>query len=364
MVSCRCIEKREMVIRKQFNYPIAWAKAICIILMVVGHSGCPSYLRNMIYLFHVPLFFVCSGYFFRVPIDYDGVLCIIRKRINGLWLPFVKWSLLFLLLNNLFVAWHLLDANSQTSIMSVTDMIHAALRILMMGNAPILVAGFWFLRVLFVSIVVTAFFSYKKIIRPVYIVVFSFLFSFALQIIPCLPISSHSLSIFLMGIGFHGVGMWYKEVENTFVPSWKSPLALFIIMLALPLVFHAEMIGFDKNTIAPFFITASILSVLYINTLNYLHTSNYVGDRVNRFLVFVSSNTLQILALHFLCFKLVTYFIIVVKELPINCLASFPVLYKNSGAWWILYSCVGVLLPLVFCIVRNRIKALVFLPGR
>ncbi len=33
------------------------AKAICIILMVVGHSGCPTYLHDFVYMFHMPCFF-------------------------------------------------------------------------------------------------------------------------------------------------------------------------------------------------------------------------------------------------------------------------------------------------------------------
>lgn len=38
------------------NY-IAIAKALGIMLMVVGHSGCPDYLYRFIYMFHMPLFF-------------------------------------------------------------------------------------------------------------------------------------------------------------------------------------------------------------------------------------------------------------------------------------------------------------------
>ena len=46
------------------NY-ISIAKAIGIILMVAGHSGCPALINNFLYLFHMPLFFVCSGYFYQ-----------------------------------------------------------------------------------------------------------------------------------------------------------------------------------------------------------------------------------------------------------------------------------------------------------
>lgn len=37
------------------------ARAIAIILVVIGHSGIEMYVRDSIYLFHMPLFFFISG---------------------------------------------------------------------------------------------------------------------------------------------------------------------------------------------------------------------------------------------------------------------------------------------------------------
>lgn len=41
---------------KIFNPIIATAKALAIILMVIGHSGCPEFMAHFIYLFHIPVF--------------------------------------------------------------------------------------------------------------------------------------------------------------------------------------------------------------------------------------------------------------------------------------------------------------------
>lgn len=40
-------------------------KGIGILLMVIGHSGCPEYLRSFIYLFHMGLFYYVSGRFLK-----------------------------------------------------------------------------------------------------------------------------------------------------------------------------------------------------------------------------------------------------------------------------------------------------------
>ncbi len=36
-----------------------------ILLVVIGHSGCPELLYNLIYSFHMPLFFIISGYLYN-----------------------------------------------------------------------------------------------------------------------------------------------------------------------------------------------------------------------------------------------------------------------------------------------------------
>ena len=42
------------------------AKAIGILLMIIGHcQGLPYYFRNFIFSFHMPLFFIFSGYFYK-----------------------------------------------------------------------------------------------------------------------------------------------------------------------------------------------------------------------------------------------------------------------------------------------------------
>ena len=75
------------------------AKAICIILMVIGHSGCPDYLHRFIYMFHMPCFFFISGYLLN-----DKYLTNLKtglwRKIKGSYYPFVKWSVIFLLLHN------------------------------------------------------------------------------------------------------------------------------------------------------------------------------------------------------------------------------------------------------------------------
>ena len=83
------------------NY-VAIAKALAIMLMVIGHSGCPKIVGKTIYLFHMPFFFICSGLFFSPHSEMAKLKQFILRKVKGIYLPFIKWCLLFTLLHNLF----------------------------------------------------------------------------------------------------------------------------------------------------------------------------------------------------------------------------------------------------------------------
>lgn len=71
------------------------AKALGILLMILGHiSGIPFYLRNSIFSFHMPLFFIFSGYFFKEQPIRD----IIRSGNRHLIKPYVITSVVCILL--------------------------------------------------------------------------------------------------------------------------------------------------------------------------------------------------------------------------------------------------------------------------
>lgn len=83
------------------------AKAICIILMVVGHSGCPTYLYDFVYMFHMPCFFFVSGWLLNEKYVTDLKTGLIQKA-KGSYYPFVKWTLIFLLFHNVFASMHII----------------------------------------------------------------------------------------------------------------------------------------------------------------------------------------------------------------------------------------------------------------
>lgn len=144
------------------NY-LSTVKAIGIILMVIGHSGCPMPLHRIIYYFHMPLFFFVSGYFFQMK---GGGARQVVNKVKGLYLPYLKWSVPFLLLHNVFYAIGLYHTQygylgKGFSYYSFSDFWKrlASIVFTMEKHEPLL-GGFWFLKTLFLSSVLMILLSY------------------------------------------------------------------------------------------------------------------------------------------------------------------------------------------------------------
>lgn len=110
--------------------------------MVIGHSGCPTYVWDFIYMFHkVPLFFFLAGYCFKEKYLLKPKEFILR-RFSKLYVPFVVITLIFLFLHNLFIKLNLVEG----SLYSYQDFLyHSKSIILHLHIADPLIGGFWFI---------------------------------------------------------------------------------------------------------------------------------------------------------------------------------------------------------------------------
>lgn len=67
------------------NVAIDIAKGIGILLVIIGHVSIPSWSKDAIFSFHMPLFFILSGYFYRS----GKQLIRVKKDARRLLLPYV-----------------------------------------------------------------------------------------------------------------------------------------------------------------------------------------------------------------------------------------------------------------------------------
>ena len=79
------------------------AKGITIMLMVMGHSSIPHYFSNFIWAFHMPLFFIATGWTTNWEKRTFFEYCIHRTK--TLMLPFVSYSIVVCLILSHHSSW-------------------------------------------------------------------------------------------------------------------------------------------------------------------------------------------------------------------------------------------------------------------
>ena len=107
MIEDKIVDKGNVSIVERYKV-IDVIKGYGICLMVCGHSGAP--FTNWIYLFHMALFFIASGYLWneRNAVTKKNVVQYVKRKAKSLWLPFVLINLFFTVTQNFFLNRNLL----------------------------------------------------------------------------------------------------------------------------------------------------------------------------------------------------------------------------------------------------------------
>lgn len=78
------------------NHWLDISKGIAIILMVIGHTSLPDMLSRLIYAFHMPLFFISTGFITNWnKLSFPDFL---QHKLHSLILPFSIYSVIVLLI--------------------------------------------------------------------------------------------------------------------------------------------------------------------------------------------------------------------------------------------------------------------------
>ena len=77
------------------------AKGIAIILMILGHTAIPNSISNFIYAFHMPLFFVASGFTTNWSKYSNVEFC--KYKLKSLMFPFLIYSIIVLFFQSYFL---------------------------------------------------------------------------------------------------------------------------------------------------------------------------------------------------------------------------------------------------------------------
>lgn len=395
-------DKNRIRTRMKRDETISICKAFGIILMVIGHANCPGPLSNFLYEFHMPLFFIAAGYFFSLKY-LDDEATFVKKRIKGLYIPFLKWSVFFLVIHNLMFklgilneqygnatggvthpySWHQMQQNLWTMVCA------------MGGYDQFLNGAFWFFRGLFVASIAylvlfkitNAIFNktfvkhftqnnrenndinatadnqakgYGTLAMPITICIIALLIEAwktleGLKVINLIQGGNREI----LGVFFFGCGFIFKQLKDKYRVTWwatiLSAATVYIFSRFAPSSMGWRM---DFNR----FIALPLPAICgFIMTYNISHQLSKHNGLLKDFLVFCGNNTMCIFVFHIVAYKVVSLIKIWYYDLDYLQIGCHMVIHKYSDTdcFWILYSIAGVGIPLAWTWAYRKISTLI-----
>lgn len=342
--------------RNKCNY-ISIAKAIGIILMVMGHSGSPNVLSRFLYMFHMPLFFICSGYFFKEMTNTIMLKAFYQKKVKRLYLPYLRWSLLFLILHNLFFQIDIYNSLSHSYVYSATDFFRQLARTIFMTDFELLIRPFWFIKELLLASFLIAIISYlrtkvcQKLNNELLIVIMVLVttgFKYVnlhLYIIGDCSVLTFSAVYFYSGIAFR---KYEYRIPNTTFITCLTFLTTFIGSYYF--IGEIDMRYTTENNLILYYLLSLSGVIMTFNVSKWLNNISF-----NTYLYYIGSHTMPILALNLLALKVGNLIKIWMYDMPINTLSSYTVIYEYNNYFWVLYTIIGVAIPLICYSLHNNI---------
>lgn len=270
----------------QQNNRIVWvdiAKGIGIILVIMGHIA----ENKIIYSFHMPLFFILSGYLYKNKEKF------VRKKIKSILVLYLFFAIVS------FLYWYFIERYFREQDVSPIN-VFLNIWIATPSINYVFNTALWFLPCLFITEVMFHFLE-KRIKNTKILLSFIIVFSIIGYIYPKLNIIRLPFGIdsAFIAIGFYFFGYWWKKSENIILQKVNLNIITRIIVLCIccivvicvPSLTNGMNIGNMEYPFYPIIYLTSFAGFFMI----YL-VSNMISE--NRPLQFLGQNTLVLLGIH------------------------------------------------------------------
>ena len=359
---------------KKRNTTIDIVKGIGVFCVVAGHSLFPG--THFISLFHVAVFFIASGYFFKESYSENGknLFLFVKRKFITLWLVYVVWMAIFTLLHNFFIEIHvytndprLLEYVPDTLAtlkepMSWAEMGKNIAKAFVFHAGTEMGSAFWFIETLMELAVTYGIidFALKKIVKDeakkillyqtIVSVVFLILGFICAKTNHTLLGVSKMLSVYIL---YHG-GYVMKR-SRIYEKKWNNGVHFVVLVLSLAVLLGCDRIGLIALSVNEY-VSPLFLLVASFAGWSFLYETSFFVQKIAYLptaLICMGRNTLAVVVLHLLCFKIVNLFGVIFSGKPACLIAAFPVLYEG-GAWWIAYTAVGLGVPIALNCLRKK----------
>lgn len=340
-------------------------KAIAMISVVMFHACTnhpDTYLATNAYFIRVtsayamPVFFFVNGFLYRNK-EVNRPIKMIAKKIKAYYVPFVCYNLFFVFAHNLFVALHMLDNKYGNGYYDGKEFLKHIIRAVT-GRRELFAGALWFLGsiLLINAIVIIAEFFVHKVgkEKDIFIVLGIIALVGLVAGNSGLVTERMKVDVSLANFIYFYFGMLYRHFDwNKFLV--KKKYVYILLGLGIDLI-----LSYNK-LYNPFAITGTVLFLVldylnaFIGIVAVMMLAQIPWMEKSKTLRIIGRNTLDIMGLHFMLFKLVSWLMIFVYDLPITRLPEYPVLRGIGGAWWLVYTFVGISISTIFSVFRHKI---------
>lgn len=355
------------------NVSIDIIKGIGIFLMVSGHGGAPY--THFIYLFHMAIFFIASGYLFnsKHSQNLEATFTFIKRKFHSLWLPYIGWMSIFSILHNFFIKINIYTDNPRlldylsgkfikiTPYWSLTDVLKNISKGILLHGGSQVGSAMWFLATLMEINILYCLINFclkrklnqnNLLIAQGIIAVFFLLIGYILSLKRELWFGyARVFSFYILFYLGHIIKIFnFSNYWKTHKAQTAVLIICFLILLSMNKIGSIDL---GNNS----YVNPLYLLIVSCVGWQFLYEIAELIKGINplrKFWVIVGRNTLSVVILHFLSFKIINLLEVIIMRKPDFLIAAFPTLYTNNG-WWIGYVIVGLTIPILLNIMRKDI---------
>lgn len=281
----------------------------------------------------------------------------------------MKWSIIFLLLHNLFFYCGIINSlyGSSTRIehlYTLQDIITKAFKITftMSSHEGFLLGAYRFMRALFVGSLLLcfcswlghiAFYNKKKsvsiAITTILFYILGGVFSYYSIHPSFFPAGFYRefMAVFFIGCGY------FIKLRKDYLLHWTVALLSLLVFISCVFI-HPTALGSGSSFYDWLIIPFSGISGFFVT---YFLSKRITCFKFSRVLIYIGQNTLYILTFHFLMFKPAALLYSYVYDLDWHVIGCHPIAYQVHDNWfWIIYTLSSILLSLTFMQILKKIK--------
>lgn len=343
---------------KRINY-LDSAKGIGIILVCIGHSITNAQpagnsdcriLLQFISQFHMPLFFLLSGMVFSDKYVENPVKSSLKK-FKAYYIPFVVYNMIFVIMHNLMFRAHIF-----TESYDIKSYIKTIINVLTLHIQDIC-GAMWFLRCLLTIVILFIWIRYIacRICGGKYS---RYITAFIVAAMLIFSMSGLCPSVFRIELAFYYMAFYYMGylIRRFDLSALISRYKMFLIITGLIInVIVAFNYTYAIGGACENYVLILKLVVQIIGSIMILALVQLKPLADCRLLIELGKKSLDIMALHFVCFKIVSFVIICVYGLDMTNMSTIPVVIGVNGLWPLAYTIVGLIIPAAIRNLYDRI---------